>query len=708
MHKIVRACTLVCIVETAMSAGAPHGSPPVREQSMELPDCGGPPPTEGVAARARTRQSTLAQFACVPPYEDPVYEPPPDDGVALGSLLEAAGHSVRPFRPTNASIAAGHFCGEPQTRQLFLLLNRVVAAGRPPHVVSSTARFSLLQGPTPHFVMNLEGLPGNFFVPPGQWRAATAARLVASSPYDQIVLFRSVSEAQVPDLAVLSITAPGRTADLPFCGNSSVLAAATIGDTVTRWAGAAVGIFDTTGRKRIALLDRARRKLALVELNQTTLSKVFEQDLPDEPLRPSDWRAVVAGDLDRDGIDELIAARRVSDGRNPTIVAFKWTGTSFTRLAASPFGNTGNSSWVAAAAGDFNADGRYAVVLAKNKHSHFAVVDLPGGATELRVRTTSDLDSVDGQPWTGLAATDWLGGDRGAAELIAFRNVTRPYRTNVFVYGDRFHRIPRDTGLDGTKAQWVQHVSPRMVYFTPPIRDLKAWIRSTHTNVFNWVLGLTQDPPLGPRVHDYADLVRFLSETQNFGVDGKQLRVWVTLIRPAAVDASCALPENTPSFTSWNAIDYFQRDFTHDYANLTDDDKIAACRDFGAWAAVLGRLAQRFPHLVAVGVDDFSDSLDGDPSLDCRAESVQRTQFGEDCIAEFESTLREQAPWLNFVPTVYYEYFQTRVSRWNWADVALTLDSMQFFFRNEKHRMLIDRTRPLGDKAPIISERLRT
>jgi hypothetical protein len=57
------------------------------------------------------------------------------------------------------------------------------------------------------------------------------------------------------------------------------------------------------------------------------------------------------------------------------------------------------------------------------------------------------------------------------------------------------------------------------------------------------------------------------------------------------------------------------------------------------------------------------------------------------------SRLRSQAPWLNFVPTVYYDYFQNRsTSNVNWADLVPTLDSFLYYFRNQKNGICIDDT----------------
>lgn len=117
-------------------------------------------------------------------------------------------------------------------------------------------------------------------------------------------------------------------------------------------------------------------------------------------------------------------------------------------------------------------------------------------------------------------------------------------------------------------------------------------------------------------------------------------------------------------------MDYFKGDFHHNPPDT--NDKLAACKDMLAWASVLGRLAHDFPQIVGVNIDDFSDSLD-------RA-------FNSDNIAEIESRIRSQAPWVNFVPTVYHGYFDRHSG--NWADLALTLDSMEFYFRNEGHGVL--------------------
>jgi hypothetical protein len=192
----------------------------------------------------------------------------------------------------------------------------------------------------------------------------------------------------------------------------------------------------------------------------STLAVTFSSDLDTNPAYA--WKGIAAGDLDGDGIDELVATRSVGDGAGTTVLAYKWIGTGFRLIATSTFGNSGNSDWTAIPVGDFNRDGRAAVAVAKNNHSNFAVLDLPPTASPLRVLATSDLDSAPGQNWRGVTAVDWLGGDQDATELVAVRAAKDPYRADLFVYGNPFHRVQRDTGLEGSRSEYDQarNVSP--------------------------------------------------------------------------------------------------------------------------------------------------------------------------------------------------------------------------------------------------------
>jgi hypothetical protein len=643
------------------------GSPPIHaEQAPNRFSGAFAQPNCGISSSDNTlnpRETTSSAWSCTPPYDTPVYTRPTDDSVVFGSLLEAAGYSGA---ATSAwvGIGAGNLCGQSDDKQLVLTQNEY-------------PNFSILHGPTPHLKSEIIGGTGNLTADSSTshpWRAVAVGSLDGGRQ-DHIVAVRKVTSWLVPDLVVARISCSCTPLDQISgnCEKPRIVTSTAIGNpSDSDWLGVAVGDFIGSGKKQIALLKRDRSQLFLVELNQNLLRVIHIEDL-DRTSPTSRWMALAAGDIDGDGRDELIVARQVSDGQSPTVLTFKWDAadSAFNVFASSTVGNDGNSNWSAVAAGDFNADGRQAIVLARNQHANFVLLDLPPGPAQLRTLSTAELDSASGQDWAGLAATDWLGGDLGANELIAVRTVHYPYRTNLFVYGNPFHRVSRDSGLAGTKALYVQRlVDANLNFVTPAVEQLKQWITGTHTNTFNWSLGIPGD---------YRNLVNFLHATKDWGVDGKQLRVWVTVVQPSLVDPEiapgegCSQPEATPEWTSWDARDFFKNDLGEipPDGKIQPDKIIAACRNILAWASVIGRLAKDFPHLVALGIDDFCMGI----YLYGKCQDLN-----QDLLAEIQARMRSQAPWLNFVPTVYYG-LQTA----QYPDLALTFDSMLFYFRNQKY-----------------------
>jgi hypothetical protein len=564
----------------------------------------------------------LPRLQCpIPAYAAPTYVRPPSDAVAFGTLIDGAGYAGA-GNSNWTDIASGNVCGGAE-KELVLMKN-------------AHSFFSILRGPVPYPVGTFDAR-SDLAHP---WRGvATLDVDRAKDGLDEIVAVRHVTAGGVPDLVVMKASAA--------CDDAKVIASATIGNPRNSdWVDVAVGDFDGTG-KQIALLKTGHSNFFLVRPQGLTVS--FISDLDTAAGLP--WKQVAAGDLDGDGHDELVVARQVSDGKSPTVLVYKWSAGDFHLLATSTFGNTGNSAWTGMTVGDFNGDRHPVIALQKSEHSNFALLDLV--KDELRELATNDLDSAKGQPWRGLTAVDWLGGDQGAQELVAVRAANGSYLDDLFVYGDPFQRALRDSALTKVKAQWDQHRPDNQE--NGVVDDWLGSVIDTHTNLVNVLLSLPED---------YAHLVEMLDRTHNLCVDGKQIRVAVSIppwgdLATDPARFNCAMPTDSP-LTPWHERDeYF-------LADHTDMDR---CKDVKEWGRLLGRLAQRYPQLVMFQVDDFMENPSVVPAED---------------LAEMQSNMRSQAPWMSFAPVAYYGSLDAH------PDASRMVDTVVFFFKDDSNRRCIE------------------
>jgi|GEM_PF-2117100 len=602
MNRLIRAvaltalplsCTFACVAPGPAQEddGAVDG--PARETAEEL-----------------TKSSSIVRPVCASAWTAPTFTTPANDGVALSRLLEGAGWGAS----TNSDwtdMTSGNFCGGAE-KELVLVKN-------------AASQFSVMRGPTPYPVGTFK-LDSDANHP---WRAVTAGDLDGDG-YDELVAVRKVTAAGVPDLEIAKV-------DRSSCDGATVVGTANVGNTAnSEWLDLAIGNFDGSG-KQIAMLKAAPSNLFLARFSPGGISASAVAGLDASTTYP--WRALAAGDLDGDGIDELVAARKVSDGVGATVLVYKWVRGAFRVAGTSTFGNTGNSDWSGITVGDFNGDGHKTIAVVKNAHSNFAILDWTPASTVINVIATNNLDSVAGQNWRAVTAVDWMGGDNGATELVAVRAAVGAYRADLFVYGNAFHRAARESAQTGQRATWDE---PRDI----DIATIVKWAVESNVNTINWHLSSP---------NDYPRLVELLEATKTVCAPGRRkMRVAVTLVpeRVAQLPDNCSQPVDSP-LTAWNELAYFN----------APAGSLANCGNTLAWGSLIGRLAVDYPHLIGIGIDDLLHYPD---------------MLAPEVVAELQSRMRSQAPWLSFVPTGYYDDL-TR----NPPDMARTFDTMLYYFRGD-------------------------
>lgn len=243
---------------------------------------------------------------------------------------------------------------------------------------------------------------------------------------------------------------------------------------------------------------------------------------------------------------------------------------------------------------------------------------------------------------------------------------------NLLVYGSTARALPRQRALEGTRAQSelnggnieFLNISADVDKFN--VSYLKSLLAETHTNTFN----VEVCEPF-----TYTNLLSILGNTSDFAIDRRQFRVWVELLPPTEAfpkGDDCQPPYDDPR-TPFNESAYFNFSTTGTVPEGPSAGKtiVFPYWDYAGWGALIGRLANEFPHLVAVEIDDFTHDVAPPDGM-----------FTPELLGRIVNNLHQQSATISFIPNVYYSQDQPVVKQW--PDLSLIGDAMLYFYRNQK------------------------
>jgi iduronate 2-sulfatase len=643
-----------------------------------------PSSTSKVSTERETREPPPSEPEAEPEAEQPWKE------LSLGArsltLVEASGvEDALPAGDEWAAAAGGAFCGG-TSHQLVL--------------VTRGGAILLLDGPSPHVVGSGEASHGttNETVAPHAWLAAAALDLDGDG-VDELLLLSAAaggvtdegaSQQQVHVLGAnrscngLVVRQP--PVPLPTAGST--------------WVGLTTSV-SLSGAGLAAAVLQPIGPLLLLQPNASArqrLAVTGEAATPSTEGMP--WRAALAVDLDGDSSSELVLARcaiNLSDSPAPLVAAFSlkpttWRGGGsqeggyrqyeLTRVATSTLSPAGGCTWLGTAAaansnlaGDGERKGESAVLLRTEAprlvllNSSLELVGTgslapPGSAAAVAVASAKMLSTI--RP--NRPPADCFDGSDDRPQLVVVRasaSATTPpskwsFRIDVELWAGREQHDPLRC-LAASRAQigWTAKYNESSGHMVPspvPTLQLLTSLNLTSTDSYKYLIWDEGDGS------SYLRLVEILAASDGFRVGGKQLRVWADLIPPSEVHLRCSIPADSP-LTPYNELSLF---------NLSMGTR--GCLDYAAWGEALGRLAALFPHLVAMMMDDFSLNVVGNGGT-----------FRPPLIARMTSNARRAAPWLSFVPTVYFkadELFVFAPERLE--HLPRVLDAPNYIFRNEK------------------------
>lgn len=478
---------------------------------------------------------------------------------ALFPLIEASG--VEPFAAPGweLGVAGAGLCGDDAGSAGMLL-------------VSSTNGAVLVAGPTPHAVATDAGK----FPAGGQpWVAGAAVG-------HRVWLFRSVSTT-----ATAAQAAPVEVAMVTVAPNCSGLASFTglqPAQTPGEWVAAAA--LPTGG---VAALRRSRTgDEASLIIYAADGSGVTTAAIAVAPAAGCVWVALAATSN-----GTLVAARdctaratHSSGDQTATVIELRRDGTVLSQLNVSI---DGHSDWAGVAAADIEGDGCEQVLLARRGNgteSNTARVAVlfrsPTSAGALQRGVDAEFDGMS-QRWLSFGATRWLNGS--GSQLVALRAYDpalsgREQAVNVLVYGSASHVLPRRAALVHTLGQ--QELNERFLNFSSDVDKFNTsyflgLMSETHTN--SHLFEVCQQ-------RTYTNLISLLANSSNFAVDGMQFRVWSNLLPPTEAYPKgdvCQAPPDDPR-TEFNETALFNMSF----AAYSPEEKVMrtfAYWDYAAWVS---------------------------------------------------------------------------------------------------------------------------
>ncbi|WP_316812723.1 VCBS repeat-containing protein [Pedobacter heparinus] len=506
-------------------------------------------------------------------------------------------------------------------------------------------------------------IPFSFDVTSGNDFKGVAAGDMNGDGIDELIILRN--GAGITNILVYKMP-------LNFSGTVTLLASLQVGSGLYNFKGIAAGDFDGDGKAEVVVAKDAHSQFIFYALSGSSLVLKGYINLPDDPTL-NQWGGVAAGDLDGDGKAEFMAVRN-GTGSDDDILVYKVSGTStWTVNAAGSYnygGGTTHYPWLGVAIGEFDQDKTNGkeFVLYKNSSAYFSYHHYNGTGTAPSLLSTQDFSSETAWPWTGIAAGQTIinvGGD----QLVGIRQKTGG--TTLGVFGDistRFNAKKLSLSRNGFSFGSYYQAFMRNADGSLNVAGLKTFCETNKIYTFAFMMADRWiDPATGtyyPKGTEYKAFIEFLELLKSSGSIIKVIPVLVPPSESATAPSYLPQPGDSPYIGSAE----LGSGITDERALFSGGASNPNANDFPAWFKLLGILANKYPNLAGINIDDF----------DHNTNEVGSKIFTRVMLGKMIKNLRDQNEDIAFIPTVYYAVTTGQ----NW--VREYTDGFTFYFRNEK------------------------
>ncbi|MBB5439954.1 hypothetical protein HDC92_003650 [Pedobacter sp. AK017] len=536
---------------------------------------------------------------------------------------------------------------------------------------SGIATMAMVKRATSHVIFMRSANDGSHYQIPFSFDVSTAgndfkgiaAGDMNGDGVDELIILRN--GAGITNILVYKIP-------LNFSGAVTLLASIQVGSGLYNYKGIAAGDFDGDGKAELVVAKDAHSQFIFYALSGSSLVLKGYINLPDGAA-VNQWGGVAAGDLDGDGKAEFMAVRNGS-GSDDDILVYKVSGTStWTVNAAGSFnyaGGTTHYPWLGVTIGEFDQDKTNGkeFVLYKNSSSYFSYHHYNGTGTAPSLLSTQDFSSETAWPWTGIAAGQTIinvGGD----QLVGVRQKTGG--TTLGVFGDiqtRFNAKKLNLSRNGFSFGSYHQAFMRNADGSLNVAGLKTFCETNKIYTFAFMVADRWiDPSTGtypPKGTEYKALIEFLELLKSSGSPIKVIPVLVPPSESGPTPSYLPQPGDSPYIGSTE----LGGSINDERALFSGGPGNPNANDFAAWFKLLGILANKYPNLAGINIDDF----------DHNTNETGTKIFTRVMLGKMIKNLREQNQDIAFIPTAYYAVTTGQ----NW--VREYTDGFIFYFRNEK------------------------
>ena len=464
---------------------------------------------------------------------------------------------------------------------------------------------------------------------------------------------------------------------LNFSGSVTLKASIQVGSGLYNYHGIAAGDFDGDGKAELVMAKEGHSQFIFYSLSGSSLVLKGAINLSDVPAANA-WGGVAAGDLDGDGKAEFMAVRYGS-GTDNDILVYKISGTTTWSInPAGSFNFAGGSThypWLGVAIGEFDQDKTNGkeFVLYKNSHNYFIYLKYNGPGTTPTTLSGQDFSSEAAWPWTGIAAGQTII-NTGSDQLVSIRQ--KSAGTTLAVYGDvstQFNVKKAALSRNGFSFGSYYQGIFRNADGSLDVPGLKTFCETNKSYTFAFMIAdrwiNTATGTYFPKGTEYKALIELLELLKS---SGSPIKIMALLVPPSESNGNASYLPN-PRDSPYIGSAELGPGITDERALFSGGPSNPNANDFIAWFKLLGILANKYPNLAGINIDDFSGNV---------IETGTSKGFNRVVLGKMIRNLREQNENIAFLPTAYYAITTSPSLLW----VREYTDGFIFYFRNEKYK----------------------